>query len=246
VMGEPGEGEYVLGLLPLAGALLGLATLTRRAASLFGMVGLSLGLYAAFVLIYWHYEGRYFQVFVPWLLLLLAWGLIWMWDRLREMLREGLARRWGLLLLPVAFIVLVWPHVSAIRDQIERDMRPTGFVATMQRLNELSGPDDVVMTRDPWELNWYTGRRAVMIPFDDLTTIEQVVRRYGVTMLQLGGPVDRVNADACPDLASSGPFPTGSRPSLGGLYCGQERAGYKLVDKEGGGTIYRVSLPPAP
>ena len=98
VFDDPGGGNYILGLLPLAGALLGLTALTRRAANLFGMVGLSLGVYIAFVLTYWHFEGRYFQVAVPWLLLLLAWGVFWAWDQVREMLLEGLGRRWGLLL----------------------------------------------------------------------------------------------------------------------------------------------------
>ncbi len=242
VFDNPGEGEYVLGLLPLAVALMGLAALTRRAANLFGMVGLSIGLYIAFVLIYWHFEGRYFQVAVPWLFLLMAWGLFWAWDRLRETLRGGLGRRWGLTLLPIAIIALLWPHASAILDQVERDTRPTGFVTTMNLLSEMSTPADVVMTRDPWELSWYTRRQAVMIPFDDIATIERIARQYGVTMLQLGGPVDRVNADTCPDdPSSSGPFPTGSRPALGGLYCGREQPGYTLLYKQGGGTIYRVN-----
>lgn len=249
VFDDPGEGNYILGLLPLAGALLGLAALTRRAANLFGMVGLSLGLYIAFVLVYWHFEGRYFQVAVPWLYLLLAWGLLWAWDRLRETLRGGLGRRWGLLVLPAAVVALLWPHVSVILRQVETDTRPTGFVDTMKLLTQPSGPGnvlmtrEVIMTRDPWEVNWYTRRPAVMIPYDDIGTIERVARQYGVTMLQLGGPVDRVNADACPDdPASRGPFPTGSRPALGGLYCGREQPGYTLVYKKGGGTIYRLDL----
>jgi hypothetical protein len=106
----------------------------------------------------------------------------------------------------------------------------------------MSTPADIVMTRDPWELSWYTRRKAVMIPFDDIATIERIARQYGVTMLQLGGPVDRVDANACPDdPSSSGPFPTGSRPALGGLYCGREQPGYTLLYKQGGGTIYRLN-----
>lgn len=242
IFDDPGGGEYILGLLPLAGALLGLAALTRRTANLLGMVGLSIGLYSLFVLVYWHFEGRYFQVAVPWLLLLLAWALIWAWDRLRETLRGGLGRRSGLLLLPIAIVTLMWPHVSAILAQVERDIRPIGYVDTMKTLTAMSTAQDVVMTRDPWELNWYTRRRAVMIPFDDLQTIEQTASKYGVTLLQLGGPVDRVDVDACPDdPASVGPFPTGSRPALGSLYCGRERDGYTLIHKNRGGTIYRLS-----
>ena len=144
----------------------------------------------------------------------------------------------------MAVVVLMWPHVSAIATQVDRDTRPTGFVTTMNLLSDKSTAQDVVMTRDPWEVNWYTRLPAVMIPFDDLPTVQRIEKQYGVTMLQLGGPVDRVNADVCPDdPASSGPFPTGSRPALGGLYCGREQSGYSLVYKQGGGTIYRVASP---
>ncbi len=80
-----------------------------------------------------------------------------------------------------------------------------------------------------------------MIPFDDLPTIERIAEQYGVTMMQLGGPVDRVDEERCPDSpAADASYPTGSRPALGGLYCGVERPGYELVFKDGGGTIYRL------
>jgi 4-amino-4-deoxy-L-arabinose transferase-like glycosyltransferase len=241
VLGGPDEGEYVLGLFPLALAALGLAGLTRRTANLFGMVGLALGIYAAFVLIYWHFEGRYFQVAVPWLLMLAAWGVFWAWDRLRASPAEGTGRRWGLLLLPVAVAALLLPPLLVIRDQIQREIQPTGFAAAMRWLKENSTAEDVIMTRDPWELNWYTERKAVMIPFGDLDTVRRIAQEHGVTMLQLGGPVDRIDVNDCPaDPDSVGPFPTGSRPALGSLYCGKELPGFRLVQRDGGGTIYRL------
>src|SRR5205823_6034474 len=141
----------------------------------------------------WHFEGRYFQVAVPWLYMLLAWAIFWLWDRLRQTLHEGLGRRWALFILPVAVLAFLWPQISTISAQVESDTQPNGYVSTMRWLAANSTPQDVVMTRDPWELNWYTRRKAVMIPNDDLETIGQTVRKYGVTMLQLGGPVDRVD-----------------------------------------------------
>jgi hypothetical protein len=205
------------------------------------MVGLAIGLYAVFVLVYWHFEGRYFQVAVPWLLMLTAWGVFWTWDRLRESLEEGTVKRWGLLILPVAVLALLVPPLLVIRDQIEREIQPTGFAAAMRWLRENSTPEDVVMTRDPWELNWYTQRKAVMIPFGDLDSVRQIAEEHGVTMLQLGGPVDRIDVNDCPsDSDSTGPYPTGSRPALGRLYCGMELPGFRLVQREGGGTIYRL------
>ena len=230
----------MLGVLPLAGAALGLAAIPRRLAGLFGMVALSIALYAGFVLVYWHFEGRYFQVAVPWLLMLLAWGLVWAWDRLQERLDAGGAR-WGLLFLPLVILFAVWQPLAAIGEQVERDAQPTGFVKTMRWLRDNSTAGDVVLTRDPWELNWYTRGRAVMIPFNDLATVKRIAREYGVTMLQLGGPVDRVDTAQCPEEGQTATrYPTGSRPALGSLYCGREIPGFKLVYQDGGGTIYRL------
>lgn len=242
---NPGSGDYIMGVLLLAGAAVGLAGGQRKAWSLYSMLGVSLGLYTLFVLLYWHFEGRYFQVAVPWLYMLFAWGIVWVWDQLRPGESEGprpvsqSGRRsgaWRLLFLPIAVAVVIWPSMSAIAGQIQSDTNRTGFVAGMEWLRENSTPSDVIMTRDPWELNWYTGRRAVMIPNDDLATIESMARKYGATMLQLGGPVDGIDVRRCPGT-------TGSRPVLGGLYCGEERPGFKLVHRERGLTIYRLSLP---
>lgn len=81
-----------------------------------------------------------------------------------------------------------------------------------------------------------------MIPFDDLATIKEVAQRYGVTMLQLGGPTDGINVANCPaDPNAKGGFPTGTRPALGKMYCGYEMPGFTLVYKNGDLTIYRLS-----
>lgn len=244
VLSDPSQGDYVMGLLPLSGALVGIAAGPRKIWNLCGMLALSLGVYSLFVLLYWHFEGRYFQVFVPWLYLLLAWGLLWVFDRLRGWsgdLAQGVqyaqqaqqSRWWQLLVLPIALAALFWPSISAISAQVQSDTAPTGFVGDMQWLKDHSTPADVIMTRDPWELNWYTQRKAVMIPNDDLSTIESTARKYGVTMLQLGGPVDGINVRGCPGSV-------GSRPALDGLYCGQERPGFRLLYRQGGLTIYRL------
>lgn len=234
VLGAPGQGDYVMGMLPLSGALVGAGALGRRARGLLGMVGLSITLYGLFVLLYWHFEGRYFQVAVPWLYMLLAWGVFWLWDRLRGSIVEGLATRLGLIVLPVAVAAFLWPSIEAIGEQVQSDTASTGFVTAMQWLKANSAPSDVVMTRDPWELNWYTGLKAVMIPNDNLPVIERTMRQYGATMLQLGGPVDGIDVRRCPSTM-------GSRPALGTLYCGEPRGGFSLVYREGGLTIYRLT-----
>ena len=241
VMGGVNSSDYVLGPVAMAVALLGAATLGRRAASLFGMVLLALLVYATFVLAYWHFEGRYFEVAVPWLYLLVGRGLLWVWDHRRVGVGRAKAPSWALIALPVVLAALLWPHLQAIGDFTVYDTRPTSFTVAMEWLRANSGPNDVVMTRDPWELNWHSRRKAVMIPNDDLATIERVAREYGATTLQLGGPTDGIDVGQCPPEGSDGRYPTGSRPALGALYCGVERPGYEKVYQNGDLVIYRLA-----
>ena len=164
--------------MQLLGALVGLVALSEATGGLFGMVFLSIGHLRLFVLLYWHFEGRYFQVAVPWLYMLLAWGVVWLWDRLRGLLHGQVQSPWlawsvPLLAtrgLPLALARQSYrpPHLRHPPHQLH------GRHGLAQSQN--STPADVVMTRDPWELNWYTGRKAVMIPFEDLDTIKRSPR----------------------------------------------------------------------
>ena len=42
------------------------------------------------------------------------------------------------------------------------------------------------MTMDPWELNFHTRRKAVLIPLADYEAILEIMRKYNVDYLQLG------------------------------------------------------------
>ena len=241
VMGAVSSSEFVIGPVALAGSCVGMLVAPRRALRLVGMALFSIAVYALFVLLYWHFEGRYFQVAIPWLYLLLAGAVVWVADLAGKVVRGIAGRVVSTLLMAVMAAGLLWPQVEAIGNFLVYDTRPTSFTVAMDWLGGNSLPGDVVMTRDPWELNWHTRRRAVMIPFDDRETILRVARQYGVTMLQLGGPTDGIDVDACPPSTDATSFPTGSRPALGKLYCGYELPGFTLVYKNGDLTIYRLS-----
>ena len=63
-------------------------------------------------------------------------------------------------------------------------------------LDELQKTDDrevIVMTRDPWSLNYVTGYRAVMVPNESLDVILEVADRYGVTYLLAPVPRAAIN-----------------------------------------------------
>ncbi|MEO5951635.1 MAG: glycosyltransferase family 39 protein, partial [Chloroflexia bacterium] len=240
VMGGVASSEFVIGPFALLGAVVGGIVAPRRALRAAGMALFAIALYGIFVLLYWHFEGRYFQVAIPWLYLLLAGAVVAAGDMLGKLVRGVGGQVAGIMLVAGLTVAFVWAHVYSIGNFLVYDTRPTSFTVAMDWLSANSTPDDVVMTRDPWELNWYTQRRAVMIPFDDYATIEKVARESGVTMLQLGGPTDGLDVATCPDSGDGSRFPTGSRPALGKLYCGFEMPGYTLVYKNGDLTIYRV------
>jgi hypothetical protein len=224
------------------GALLGLVTASGRAIRLFALAFFSIALYVLFILLYWHFEGRYFQVLIPWCYLLLAGALVWLADLIRTAWRGRAGKVTSMAALVALAALFLWPSYEPLKNDLTNTTRPTSFTVAMDWLVQNSTPADVVMTRDPWELNWHSRRRAVMIPFDDLATIEQVAQRYGVTMLQLGGPTDGINVANCPaDANAVGGFPTGTRPALGKLYCGYEIPGFTLVYKNGDLTIYRLT-----
>ena len=48
-----------------------------------------------------------------------------------------------------------------------------------------TSPDDVMMTRNPWEVSWHSNRRTVMLPIGSIDDIYAVMHQYGVTVLEL-------------------------------------------------------------
>ncbi len=238
---NPSGSEFVIGVWPLLGALVGLLTAPRRCVRLALLALSSITLYAVFVLLYWHFEGRYFQVAIPWLYLLLSGAVVWISGLAARAIRGIAGQVASTLLVAIMAAAILWPNVESISNELMYSTRRTSFTVAMDWLVANSSPDDIVMTRDPWELNWHSRRRAVMIPFDNLDTILKVAREYGVTMLQLGGPTDGIDVKTCPSSPNAAHFPTGSRAALGKLYCGYEIPGFTLLYKNGDLTIYRLS-----
>ncbi len=141
--------------------------------------------YTLFVLLYWHYEIRYFLVLVPWLLLSAASGIEWTYDALVT----WFAGMWQRALVPIlAALLLLAVFIPAGRDIAVRAEAQTGgnaMVEVSHWLAENTPPDAVVMTRNPWEVSWHSGRRAVMLPLGSLDEVYAVMRQYHVTYLEL-------------------------------------------------------------
>jgi hypothetical protein len=222
--------EQVLPVLVVLGAAGGWLLAPRRLYGLLGAWVLALGGTSVATLLYWHYEERYFMVYVPWAYLGLAGGLFWLWDRARTPPNADDAPRqpgrWALAVLPLAVALLVPPMLQDIATQVEQAREPQPLIAAGEWLAANTPPDAVIMTRDPWELNWYSNRRAVMIPMEPPDVIRAIGRQYGATYLLLGGP-------------------SGSkRPQLAPLYQRQPMDGMNVTevyhtDESGAITIYR-------
>jgi GNAT superfamily N-acetyltransferase len=181
----------------------------RQQRAALAALGAAVAAYALFVFVYWHYERRYALFLVPWGALLGAAGLWWLHDRLAETRGRALG---GLAALVLVGAILV-PQGRALADDWGASLRVPGSVVVAEWIRDNTPGDAVVMTRNPWELSFHSGHQAVMIPYDDLDTIEVVARRYGVTYLQL---------DHLPDGKQL-------RPALAPLYDGRELPGFRKV-----------------
>ena len=165
--------------------------------------------YTLFVLLYWHYEVRYFLGFVPWLLLFAAAGIEWTYDALVT----WFAGMWQRALVPLATAALLLAILAPAGQEIAlRAQTQAGGNELVDAANWLKAntPEDaVVMTRNPWEITWHSGRRTVMLPLGSLEDVYAVMRQYGVTVLEL----DHIND------------PSITRDSLRPLYSFKEMPG---------------------
>jgi len=141
--------------------------------------------YTLFVLLYWHEESRYFLVLVPWLLLFAAAGIEWTYDALVT----WFAGMWQRALMPIlAALLLLAVAIPAGRDiAVGAEVQTSGneMVAVSDWLTANTPPDAVIMTRNPWEVSWHSGRRTVMLPLGSLDDVYAVMRQYHVTYLEL-------------------------------------------------------------
>ncbi len=154
---------------------------------------LSLILYAGFVTLYWHYEARYFYAYVPWVYLLAAAALFWLYDVIapaaplpkpsplqgRESaplpnppLLQGRGYRTGVRNVAAALIVVVYAgfllftSISQLVEDTGNYVGATPLVAAAQWFEANTSPGTVAMSRNPWEFSWHSHRLGVMIPLD--------------------------------------------------------------------------------
>ena len=147
--------------LSLVGVVVALSWRRR----LLSLLALAFTPYTLFLLTYWHAnEARYFLLVIPWLALFSSWVLWAACDRLVR-LNEAWGSLAGLVLVGAAVVSIVQPSWPIITSKVQRE--PGVWdpdLAAYAWLRTHTPPDAVVMTRNPWQLNWHTERPAVMIP----------------------------------------------------------------------------------
>lgn len=151
--------------------------------------------YLLFMVAYWHAnEPRYWVAWIPWFGLFAGAGLIALFDRMRKWYQQRMA----LPALALVFVVTTMSVLPAIEYAQQRRVVDAQLVAAdrdMYRFLRANTPlSAVMMTRVPWQLNWYAERPAVMIPADsDAETLLRLAKHYRVQYLVLDS-LQRPNA----------------------------------------------------
>jgi hypothetical protein len=143
--------------------------------------------YALFLILYWHAnEERYFVVLMPWLALLAAYALWRGYDRIAA-LGDGRWAPLGLALALAAAALVVAPSWPKIDEKVR--LEPQLYSADLDVYGWLGSHtprDAVMMTRNPWQLNWHSQRPALMIPYTtDRVQFLRLARYYGARYLVL-------------------------------------------------------------
>ncbi|KAB8142138.1 glycosyltransferase family 39 protein [Chloroflexia bacterium SDU3-3] len=165
-------------------AALGLLAALRRRADLAGLLALGFAPYTAFLILYWHAdEERYFVALMPWLALAIALAVWRIYDRVASW-RGGRLAPLALALSAALVAQIVVPSWSLTQVKLHQWTYADGDRDAYAWIREHTPPDAVLMTRVPWQVNWYTERPTVMIPFtEDTTKLLQIARHYRVRYL---------------------------------------------------------------
>ena len=151
--------------------------------------------YSVFMIVYWHAnEPRYWVFVLPWLALLSARGIVWVVDCVASVPGKTMHVTKVTLVL-AAVLMAILPSVQSIQRaqplDAARVVADKDMYAYIQRELPI---DAVVMTRVPWQLQWYSDRGAVMIPADaSATQILRIAKHYNARYLALDS-LQRPNA----------------------------------------------------
>lgn len=166
-----------------------------RGPQLRGLLVAALLPYILFMTVYWHAnEPRYWVMLIPWMAIGAARGFF----VVAGVVAQGVGRQSRLFtvtLVSGAVVLALTPIIGTIQSTWTLDRTRTAADRDMYSfLRANTQADAVMMTRVPWQLQWYSARGAVMIPADaDAVTLLRIARHYRARYLVLDS-LQRPNA----------------------------------------------------
>ena len=172
------KGELVSPLV-LGSSFMGLIYwLTKSGKGVFAKTyAVFLGVFFVFIILWWFFYVPYFALFVPFLSLAAACGF----EKISQKLSGAVAA-----VLVILFLLLSsYSGLKLVTKSLKGGTHEGRLISSSWIMKNTS-VDSVIMTMDPWELNFHTRRRAVMVPLANYDAILEIMEKYEVTYLQLG------------------------------------------------------------
>ena len=151
------------------------------------LVSIGFAPYVVFMVIYWHAnEPRYWVPLLPWMAMFAAAGMIAVYDKARQWF-NGRLNAIALLGLLAVVGLSVHPSITYVQNRQAVDAQMVAADLDMYAFLRNKTPlSAVMMTRVPWQLNWYAERPAVMIPSDaNAQTLLRLAGHYQARYLVL-------------------------------------------------------------
>lgn len=197
-------------------SLLGLSTIKSREKH-FYLPGVILFLVMSFLMAtYWHYESRYYAMLIPVFNLLSTVFFLSLFPKIN----------WknGLVVLTILMITFL-PSVKMVLNSLQPKPTDTALINYTWIKNN-TPKDAVIMTLAPWEMNFHSERKTIMIPNEDKSQILWMARKYKSDYLE----IEFLNEV--------------KRDSLKELYKGIGTTEFVLIYQDPGNSyIYKINWP---
>lgn len=124
---------------------------------------------------YWHYESRYYAMLIP------VFNLLGVKALLDLFPKPDLRTR---IVIVIIALITFLPSAKALNEGLKPKEKDPAQI-TYEWIRDHTPKDAVVMTLTPWELNFHSERKTVVIPNEDKETILWMAKKYGSNYLEL-------------------------------------------------------------